>query len=122
MGVKDWIIKKLENDVESDAGHINLEELDEEAREELFIKFGEGDKNLTTFLKTSFEHGAPSIFCCSGHGIKYPYIWLKATDENIELLRKVGKVLSKEGVVTNFTNHYTKGKIVDFCRYEKHVN
>ena len=30
MSIKEWIIKKLEKDVEATAGHINLEELNQE--------------------------------------------------------------------------------------------
>lgn len=114
MGIKDWIIKKLENDVEPNAGHIDLESLDDDEREKLFIQFGEGDKNLTKFLKTAYENKAPSLFCCSGHGYKSPYVRLKVTRENIELLRKMGKVLSRYGIATNFTNDYIRGIIVQY--------
>lgn len=112
MGVREWLIKKLESDVERTAGHIDLESLTEEERNNNFTQFGEGDPNLTKFLKTAYEHGAPSIFCCSGHGNKSAYVMLKVTDENIELLRKMGRVLSKEGVTTNFIDHYIRGKTV----------
>lgn len=114
MGVKEWIIKKLEKDVESTAGHIDLETLSEEERNKLFEQFGEGDKNLTLFLKTAYEYGAPSLFCCSGHGTRNPYVVLKVTDESIELLRKVGKVLSKSGVVTTFEDNHVRGRQVTF--------
>lgn len=114
MSIKEWIIKKLEKDVEPSAGHIDLEQLSEEEREKNFTRFGEGDENLTTFLKTAYSHGAPSLFCCSGHGIRSAYVTLKVTDENIELLRKVGKVVSKNGVSTNFTKDHRRGIIVNY--------
>ena len=47
MGIKSWIINKLEKDVEASAGHIELEDLTEEEREEMFKQFGEGYINLT---------------------------------------------------------------------------
>ena len=114
MGLKNWIIKKLEEELDSSAGHIDLESLSEEERNKCFIRFGEGDKNLTKFLKISYKNGAPSIFCCSGHGVREPYVVLKVTNENIELLRKVGKVLSKKHVFTNFNNNYYKGLSVTY--------
>ena len=114
MNIKEWIIKKLEKDVEATAGHINLEELNEEERNKYIARFGEGDKNLTSFLKTAYNHGAPSIFCCSGHGTRSAYVVLKVTDDNIELLRKVGRVLSKNGVSTNFENNHSRGLIVSY--------
>ena len=77
-------------------------------------KFGEGDKNLTRFLKTAYEHNAPSLFCCSGHGIQSAYVVLKVTEENINLLRKIGKVLSKQKVITNFTDNHIRGKYVSY--------
>lgn len=115
MGLKESIIKKLENDVEPNAGHIELENLSEEERNKMFIKFGEGNVDLTNFLKTAFNHNAPSIFCCSGHGFQSAYVSLKVNDENIELLRKTGKVLSKYGVSTNFTDDHIRGLYVHFC-------
>ena len=114
MSIKEWIIKKLEKDVEATAGHINLEELNQEERNKCFIQFGEGDENLTSFLKTAYDHGASSIFCCSGHGSKSAYVMLKVTDDNIELLRKLGRVLSKSGVSTNFENNHSRGLIVSY--------
>ena len=114
MKIRNWIIRKLEAEVEPTAGHIDLENLDENKREELFKQFGEGDDNLTKFLKTAYEHNAPSLFCCSGHGRQSAYVVLKVNENNIELLRKIGKVLSKHGVITNFTNDHIKGKYVDY--------
>lgn len=114
MGLKERIIKWLEKDVEPSAGRIDLETIDEETREKLFNQFGEGDKNLSKFLKTAYEHGAPSQFCCSGHGSRPAYVNLKVTDENIEMLRTLGKVLSNRNVVTNFTDDHIRGKFVDF--------
>lgn len=114
MNIKEWIIKKLEKDVEPTAGNINLEELNEDERDKCFIQFGEGDGNLTSFLKTAYNHGAPSLFCCSGHGIRSAYVVLKVTDDNIELLKKVGRVLSKNGVSTNFENNHIRGMLVDY--------
>lgn len=55
MSIKEWIIKKLEKDVEATAGYINLEELNQEERNKCFIQFGEGDENLTSFLKTAYR-------------------------------------------------------------------
>lgn len=117
MGLKEWLIKKLEKDLELPAGHIDLEEVSEEERNKCFTKFGEGDKNLTKFLKIAYENGAPSIFCCSGHGIKEPYVVLKVTKENIELLRKVGRVLSKNHVSTNFENNHQRGLLVKYSGF-----
>ena len=114
MGLKERIIKWLEKDVEPSAGRIDLEKIDDETREKLFKQFGEGDKNLSKFLKTAYEHGAPSQFCCSGHGSRPAYVNLKVTDENIEMLRFLGKVLSNRNVVTNFTDDHIRGKFVDF--------
>jgi len=90
VGLKSWIINKLERDVEYSAGHIELEDLAEEDREKLFKQFGEGDDNLTKFLKSAYKAGLPSIFCCSGHGTRSAYVELKITDENIEIAKKVG--------------------------------
>ena len=114
MGLKSWIINKLERDVEYPAGHIELEDLAEEDREKLFKQFGEGDDNLTKFLKSAYKAGLPSIFCCSGHGTRSAYVELKITDENIEIAKKVGKILSKQGVSTNFIDDYIRGKYVDY--------
>lgn len=114
MNIKEWFIKKLEKDIEPTAGHINLEELSETERNNCFIQFGEGDENLTSFLKTAYDNGAPSLFCCSGHGTQSAYVVLQVTDKNIELLRKVGKVLSKNGIATNFENNHIRGTIVNY--------
>ena len=114
MGIKSWLISKLEKDVESSAGHIELENLKEEDREKMFKQFGEGDANLTEFLRQSYKSGLPSIFCCSGHGIQSAYVTLKITDENINIARKVGKILSKQGISTNFTDDHIRGKYVDY--------
>lgn len=114
MNIKEWIIRKLEKDVEPTAGHIDLEQLSETERNKCFLQFGEGDENLTSFLRTAYYHGAPSLFCCSGHGTRNAYVVLKVTDENIELLRKVGKVLSKNKVSTNFTKHHIRGLVVNY--------
>ena len=114
MGIKSWIINKLEKDVEPSAGHIELEDLTEEDREKMFKQFGEGDANLTEFLKQSYKSGLPSIFCCSGHGIQSAYVVLKITDKNIYIARKIGKILSKQGIVTSFIDDHLKGKCVDY--------
>lgn len=113
MGLKERIIKMLEKEVEPSAGRIDLETLDEATRERMFQQFGEGDKNLTEFLKVAYNHGAPSQFCCSGHGSRSAYVNLKVTDENIEMLRALGKVLSNYNVVTNFTNDHIRGVYMD---------
>lgn len=114
MGFKSWIINKLEKDVEPSAGHIELENLTEEDREKLFKQFGEGDVNLTEFLRQSYKSGLPSIFCCSGHGVQSAYVTLKITDDNINIARKMGKILSKQGISTNFTDDHIRGKYVDY--------
>lgn len=114
MGLRERIIKRLEKDVEPSAGRIDLEKLDDQTREKLFIQFGEGDRNLAQFLRVAYEHGAPSQFCCSGHGNRPAYVNLKVTDENIEMLRMLGKVLSNRNVVTNFTDDHVRGRYVDF--------
>jgi len=114
MGIKSWIINRLERDVEKSAGHIELEDLTEEDREKMFKQFGEGDVYLTEFLRQAYKSGLPSIFCCSGHGVQSAYVTLKITDENIEIARKVGKILSKQGVSTNFTNDHIRGKYVNY--------
>lgn len=114
MGIKSWIINRLEKHVEPSAGHIELENLTEEDREEMFKQFGEGDVNLTEFLKQSYKSGLPSIFCCSGHGTQSAYVTLKITDENINIARKIGKILSKQGISTNFTNDHIRGKYVAY--------
>lgn len=114
MGLKEKIIKRLEKDVEYTAGYIDLGELSEDEREKRLNQFGEGDPNLTLFLKTAYEHGAPSLFCCSGHGTSKPYVMLKVTDENLDLLRKVGKALSLKEVATNFEEHHVLGKRVTY--------
>ncbi len=115
MGIKERLIKKLEKDVEFDAGHIDLDNLNEEERNKLFIRFGEGNRDLTNFLKTAYNHNAPSVFCCSGHGgRKDAFVVLKVNDDNIELLRKIGKVLSKHNIVTNFENNHVRGPLVQF--------
>lgn len=114
MGIKSWIINRLEKDVEPSAGHIELENLTEEDREEMFKQFGEGDGNLTEFLRQSYKSGLPSIFCCSGHGIRSAYVTLKIIDENINIARKIGKILSKQGISTNFTDDHIRGKYVEY--------
>lgn len=114
MGFKSWIINRLEKDVEPSAGHIELENLTEEDREKMFKQFGEGDANLTEFLRQSYKSGLPSIFCCSGHGIQSAYVTLKITDENINIARKIGKILSKQGISTNFTDDHIRGKYVNY--------
>ena len=114
MSIKEWIIRKLEKDVEPTAGHIDLEQLSEADRNKCFLKFGEGDENLTEFLRTAYSYGAPSLFCCSGHGRSSAYVVLKVTDNNIDILRKMGKVLSKNKVSTNFTNDHIRGLIVSY--------
>ena len=93
MEIKSWIINRLEKDVEPSAGHIELENLTEEDREEMFKQFGEGDVNLTEFLRQSYKSGLPSIFCCSGHGIQSAYVTLKITDEN--MLNQIFTIMKK---------------------------
>ena len=105
MGLKERIIEKLEKDVEFSAGRIDLETVDEETRENLFKQFGEGDKNLIRFLKTAYNHGAPSQFCCSGHGYQTAYVNLKVTDEN--LVNLTGGII--QGM--SRSSNYTKRKI-----------
>lgn len=114
MKIKEWMIKKLQKSIEPPAGSINLDELTEDERNKCFIQFEEGDKNLTTFLQTAYHCGAPSLFCCSGHGTRTAYVILKVTDDNIERLRKTGRVLSKKGIATNFEDNYQRGLIVSY--------
>ena len=114
MGIKSWLISKLEKDVEASAGHIELENLSKEDREKMFKQFGEGDANLTEFLRQAYKSGFPSIFCCSGHRVQSAYVVLKITDENINIARKVGRILSKQGISTNFTDDHLRGKYVDY--------
>ena len=108
------LIDRLEKDLAPSDETIDLNLLSEEDREKAFIQFGEGSRELTSFLKSAYEHGAPSIFCCSGHDVRQPYVMLKVTNENLELLQTLGKVLSKQGVVTNFEEHHQYGKRVTF--------
>lgn len=96
MGIKDNIIRILEKRTEIDPGYVDLTAVNDEEREKYFEIFGEGSSNLTNFLRTAYNHGIPSIFCCSGHGIKSAYVLLRVTDENIDILRKLGKILSKQ--------------------------
>lgn len=115
MGLKDWLIKKLEYELEPDAGHIDLEKLSIEDRKAAFDQFSEGDKNLRIFLETAYNHNAPSVFCCSGHnGLSQPYAVLKVKDESIDLIKKVGRVLSNFNVSTNFTDDFYRGLLVSF--------
>lgn len=114
MSIKERIVKILERELEDRARYVDLEKLSEEEREKCFAQFGEGDENLTRFLKTAFEHGAPSLFCCSGHGTRSAYVVLRVTEDNIELLRKIGRVLSKDGVATNFLDDIYNGAHVDY--------
>lgn len=112
MGIKSWIINRLEKDIEPLEKHIELENLTEEDREEMFKQLGEGDANLINFLRQSYKSGLPSIFCSSGHEVQGAHVKLKITDENINIARKIGKNLSKQGVSTNFINDPISGKYV----------
>ena len=108
------LIDRLEKDLDPSEETIDLKLLSEEDREKAFIQFGEGSRELTSFLKSAYKHCVPSIFCCSGHDVRQPYVMLKVTDENLELLQTLGKILSKQGVVTNFEEHHQYGKRVIF--------
>ncbi|MBR6033268.1 MAG: hypothetical protein IKP28_00705 [Clostridia bacterium] len=110
--VRQSLIQKLERDLAVPEPYVDLTKLSDEERERAFVEFGEGSRELTRFLKTAYEHGAPSMFCCSGHGGSRGYVMLKVTDENLELLRKLGKALSRFGIVTNFDNEFHYGKRV----------
>lgn len=39
---------------------------------------------------------------------------MKITDENINIARKLGKILSKQGISTNFTDDLIRGKYFDY--------
>ena len=73
-------------------------------------------------MRTAYAHGAPSMFACSGHGYRSPYVVLKVTDENLPMLQYLGKVLSNIGVVTSFEDHHEFGKNVLFNRMSKYGN
>lgn len=120
MGIKSWLISRLERDVESKAGHIDLEDLSEEERNTMFTQFGEGDSNLEGFLRKAYDSGMPSIHCCCGHGEKKPYVTFKITDENIEMARKIGKILSNQGITTNFEDHHIQGKMVAYMPMDRY--
>lgn len=120
MGIKSWLISKLERDVESKAGHIDLEDLSQEERNTMFEQFGEGDPNLEGFLRKAYDSGMPSIHCCCGHGEKKPYVTFKITDENIEMARRIGKILSNQGIITNFEDHHIQGKMVSYMPMDRY--
>ena len=118
-GIRHRLIERLERDLAPSEETVDLTKLKAEDREEAFIEFGEGSPALTRFLRTAYEHGAPSMFSCSGHGVREPYAMLRVTDENLEMLQDLGKVLSKYGVTTNFENHHQYGKRVSFRKVQK---
>lgn len=114
MSIREKIVKKLENDVEPSAGHIDLDKLTPEKRDEMILKFSEGDENLEEFLRVAYAKGVPSLFCCCGHGKLPAYVMLKVSDEKLPLIQTVGKVLSKDSVSTNFEDNHQRGKVVSF--------
>ena len=120
MGIKSWLISKLERDVESTAGYVNLENLSDEERNSMFAQFGEGDSNLENFLRKAYDSGLPSMHCCCGHGEKKPYVALKITDENLEIARRLGKILSNYGITTNFEEHHILGKRVSYMPIDRY--
>ena len=120
MGIRSWLISKLERDVEADAGHIDLESLSAEERNSMFEQFGEGDSHLEAFLRKAYDSGMPSMHCCCGHGEKKPYVTFKITDENIELARKLGRILSNQGINTSFENHHIQGKKVCYMPADRY--
>ena len=111
------LIAKLESNLMEPSTTIDLTKLTDEQREQAFIVFGEGSKELTDFLRTAYAHGAPSMFACSGHGVRQPYVSLRVTDENLQMLQYLGKVLSNYGVTTSFENHHLFGKRVFYHGY-----
>ena len=112
--MRERLIERLEADIEPPEETVDLTKLNDEEREATFIQFGEGSHQLTRFLKTAYAHGAPSMFSCSGHGIKQTYVMLKVTDENLPMLQHLGKALSNHNIVTNFENHHQYGRRVTF--------
>ena len=120
MGIKSWLISKLERDVESTAGYVNLENLSDEERNSMFAQFGEGDSNLENFLRKAYDSGLPSMHCCCGHEIRKPYVAFKITDENIETARRLGKILSNYGITTNFEEHHILGKRVSYMPIDRY--
>ncbi len=108
------IIERLERDLSLPDSYADLTTLSDKAREEAFIKFGEGNRGLTRFLRTAYEHGAPSMFCCEGHGLRNSYAMLRVTDENLELLQTLGKALSNHGIATDFEDNFQYGRRVTF--------
>ena len=117
--MREKIIAKLEADLKTPDTTVDLTKLTDEEREKAFIEFGEGSEELTNFLRAAYNHGAPSMFACSGHGYRQPYVILKVTDENLQMLQYLGKVLSNYGVATSFTDHYEFGKRVDYRGFIK---
>ena len=96
-------------------GHIDISSLSPQEREKAFIKFAEGDKDLYTLLTTAFDNGIESLFSCCGHSDNdFGYVVFKVDDNNLEKIQQLGKVLSHEGVVTNFEEHHEFGKRVSF--------
>jgi len=115
MGLVKNLLKHLENSIEKkDDGYIDLSKLTPAERENAFIQFGEGNEDLTRLLKIAYEHNVESMFCCSGHNGPNGYVVFKVNEDNLKYLQDVGKVLSNHGVITNFDNHYDKGKRVSY--------
>lgn len=117
MSIREKLILKIENLLEyrHPKESIDLSKLSDEEREEVFITFGEGNEHLTRLLKVAYSNNVSSQFCCSGHnGLKRAYVVFEVNEDNIKYLQKVGKILSKSNVVTNFENNFTYGKRVSF--------
>lgn len=115
----DSIVSKLEKRKEirelNTNGYIDVSKLSPKERENAFKMFAEGNKDLYTLLTVAYENGIQSMFSCAGHSENYfGYIVFKVNDDNLEKIRKVGKVISHYGIATNFQDHYKFGKRVSF--------
>lgn len=111
------LIKMLEESMAPKplSGHVDLRSLSPEDREKAFVKFGEGDEDLTNLLRVAYSHNIDSIFCCSGHGLQGKgYVMFKVTPENIKHLQKVEKYLSRYGISTDFSKYHGMGTRIVF--------
>lgn len=88
---------------------VDISLLSSEEREKAFMEFSEGDDGLYTLLTTAYEHGIESMFSCSGHFNNFGYVVFKVNDDNLKSLQQLGKVLSHEGIATNFEQHHKLG-------------
>lgn len=112
----DFLLNKLEkNKALPNNGHIDLSSLSDEDREKAFQEFSEGNEGLCQLLKIAYANGLESTFCCGGHSkSNLGYITFNVNEENIEMLRQIGKFLSHESIATSFERHYKYGDRVKF--------